>query len=259
MIVNSSQGGGARTPGWCDVQGMKSRAHAHAPTAADRRHHFGGAGAEASTQTPGASRRAARWRWAHLPARDRGGRRAAAGDPAAGLEAIEPLLDRLDGICLSGGPGPRSRQPTAPTPPGARADRARPRPLRARDRPRGRRAGDADPRDLPGDAGAQRRPRRDAASSTCRRSRRRSPTARGPRGRASHTVGIEPEQPASATTIGSRELDVNSFHHQAIERLGEGLEVTAACPATGRSRRSRIPRGPSWSASSGTPRARHRT
>ena len=41
----------------------------------------------------------------HLPARDRGGRRPAAGDPAAATdEAIEPLLDRLDGLCLSGGP-----------------------------------------------------------------------------------------------------------------------------------------------------------
>ena len=56
--------------------------------------------------------------------------------PPLDLDAIEPLLDRLSGICLSGGPdlhpaGLRRRARRAPRP-----DLARPRPLRAGDRER---------------------------------------------------------------------------------------------------------------------------
>ncbi len=51
----------------------------------------------------------------------------------------------------------------------------------------------------------------------------------------SHPVEIEPGS-RLARALGYEELpvadalDVNSFHHQAIDRLGEGLEVTARAP-----------------------------
>ena len=41
---------------------------------------------------------------------DRGGGRPAARDPADAVSAaVKPLVDRLHGVCLSGGPGPRTR------------------------------------------------------------------------------------------------------------------------------------------------------
>ena len=51
---------------------------------------------------------------------------------------------------------------------------------------------------------------------------------------------------------GRRRLDVNSFHHQAVDRLGARLEVIARAP-DGTSRRSTTRRCASASASSGTP------
>lgn len=47
-----------------------------------------------------------------------------------------------------------------------------------------------------------------------------------PRERASHTIRIHPES-LLESLAGGVEAKVNSHHHQALERLGEGLQATA--------------------------------
>jgi putative glutamine amidotransferase len=44
-----------------------------------------------------------------------------------------------------------------------------------------------------------------------------------------HTVRIEPDSRLAAI-VGPEELDVNSFHHQAVDRLGRGLRAVAWAP-----------------------------
>ena len=44
-----------------------------------------------------------------------------------------------------------------------------------------------------------------------------------------HTVRIEPGS-RLAEIVGDQELDVNSFHHQAVDRLGRGLRAVAWAP-----------------------------
>jgi putative glutamine amidotransferase len=44
-----------------------------------------------------------------------------------------------------------------------------------------------------------------------------------------HTVRIEPGS-RLAGIVGDGELDVNSFHHQAVDRLGRGLRAVAWAP-----------------------------
>jgi putative glutamine amidotransferase len=56
--------------------------------------------------------------------------------------------------------------------------------------------------------------------------------ARGPRWRRTHRVEV------AATSLlheilGQDTLSVNSFHHQAVARIGEGLAVSARCPEDG--------------------------
>ena len=133
-------------------------------------------------------------------------------------------------------------------------DRARPRPLRARDRRARRRAADADAGDLPRDAGAQRRPRRHPAPAPPRPAERAipPPPARARRRSRPTAFGSSPGSRLGERSAPS-ELDVNSFHHQAIERLGEGLRATASAP-DGTIEAVEDPSAPSWSASSGTPR-----
>ena len=46
------------------------------------------------------------------------------------------------------------------------------------------------------------------------------------RGKRVHEVSIDP-QSRLASVVGTRSLGVNSIHHQAIDRLGESLRVTA--------------------------------
>ena len=84
--------------------------------------------------------------------------------PPVGTDHLAPLLDRLDGICLSGGPdldpaaygAPDRHVELGPTEPSLDAFELEPRPPGARPRA-------ADPRHLPRRPGAQRRLRRDAA------------------------------------------------------------------------------------------------
>jgi putative glutamine amidotransferase len=45
-----------------------------------------------------------------------------------------------------------------------------------------------------------------------------------------HTVAVETGSRVARITGADRELEVNSFHHQATERLGRGLRAVAASP-----------------------------
>jgi putative glutamine amidotransferase len=144
-------------------------------------------------------------------------------------DAIEPLLDRFDGICLSGGPdldpeayGARPHPELGPTEPDldhlelavARRADAREMPILAICR------GTQTLNVVRGGTLHQHLP--ELTSEIQHRQRL-------PSDQASHTVEIEPES-RLAEVLGATELDVNSFHHQAIERLGEGLRVSATAP-----------------------------
>ncbi len=144
-------------------------------------------------------------------------------------EAIEPLLDRLDGICLSGGPDldPQTydRDPhpeLGPTEPDLdRFELAVARRADAREMPilaicRGTQALNI----VRGGILHQHLP--EISTEIAHRQRTGGD-------QTSHAVAVEPGS-RLATVLGGSELDVNSFHHQAIDRLGEGLVVSARAP-----------------------------
>jgi putative glutamine amidotransferase len=153
--------------------------------------------------------------------------------------AIEPLLDRLDGVLLSGGPdldpknyGAEPHAELGPTEPDLdRFELAVARRADAREMPilaicRGAQAlnvvrGGALHQHLP-DLSEEIPHRQDT-----------------PGDRPSHEIELVPgSRLASALGAGDTEMvdaaeeriGVNSFHHQAIERLGEGLAVSARAP-----------------------------
>ena len=193
-----------------------------------------------------------------LPARDRGGGRPAARDPADAVRGGRSRWStRLAGVCLSGGPDldPRSLRRGA-------APRARARPSRSstasswrsRARPHGRNA--ADPRDLPRGAGlnvatggtlVQHLPDGD------RRHRRAPPGGPGraghPRGRAG--AGGRARRTCSASPDAR-------WSTPSTTRRSTG-SAAACSPSAGRRtawwRRSRHPAATSSSACSGTPSA----
>jgi len=151
--------------------------------------------------------------------------------PPLAEEAIEPLLDRLDGVCLSGGPdldpalyAAEPHPELGPIEPeldrfelavAARAD-AREMPILAICR--GTQAlnivrGGALHQHLPDLSTAI--PHRQTVAST----------------EASHAVEVDPDSQLAEVMGGEAQLaDVNSFHHQAIDRLGDGLRVSARAP-----------------------------
>jgi putative glutamine amidotransferase len=156
--------------------------------------------------------------------------------PPLELEAVEPLLDRVDGILLSGGPdldpalyGAAPHAELGPTEPDldrfeidvARRADAREMPILAICR------GTQALNIVRGGNLHQHIPDRSEEIS-----HRQS----GPGDQTSHEVEVVPGTQLAATlaaegTNGSgalaTEIGVNSFHHQAIERLGEGLVVSA--------------------------------
>jgi putative glutamine amidotransferase len=56
--------------------------------------------------------------------------------------------------------------------------------------------------------------------------------SRGPRSRCLHEVQLLPDTRLRAI-LGRDTLAVNSFHHQAVDRLGDGMVIAARCPADG--------------------------
>lgn len=155
--------------------------------------------------------------------------------PPLGSDAIEPLLDRLDGICLSGGPdldpenyGAGRHPELGPTEPDLdRFELAVARRADAREMPilaicRGTQAlnvirGGILHQHLP--EISEEIPHRQLT----------------PGNQTSHPVAVEPGSRLAAA-LGEAaievtdRLDVNSFHHQAIDRLGEGLRISARAP-----------------------------
>ena len=141
--------------------------------------------------------------------------------PPVGLDAMDDLIARLDGICLSGGPdldpeaygAPERHAELGPTEP--RLDTFELAVARA-----------ADARGLP-------------ILGVCRGAQALN-VARGgsllqhvpghrqtaPGWQVAHEVSVEPAS-RLAGVLGGNTLSVNSFHHQAVERLGSGFHAVA--------------------------------
>jgi putative glutamine amidotransferase len=152
--------------------------------------------------------------------------------PPLAEDAIEPLLDRLDGICLSGGPDldpalyeAKPHPELGPIEPdldrfelavAARAD-AREMPILAICR------GTQALNIVRGGGLYQHLP--DLSTEVSHRQT-------NPSTEPSHPVEVDPDSHLAAV-MGGTEVevdDVNSFHHQAIDRLGEGLRISARAP-----------------------------
>jgi putative glutamine amidotransferase len=147
-------------------------------------------------------------------------------------DAIEPLLDRLEGVCLSGGPDidpalyeAEPHPELGPIEPdldrlelavAARAD-AREMPILAICR------GTQALNIVRGGALYQHLP--DLSTEVAHRQT-------NPGTEPSHPVEVDPDSRlADALGGGTFEVDdVNSFHHQAIARLGDGLRISARAP-----------------------------
>lgn len=150
--------------------------------------------------------------------------------PPLDVDGIDPLLDGLSGLCLSGGPdlhpsiyGARPHPELGPTEPQLDAfEIALVRAAEAREMPvlaicRGLQVlnvarGGTLVQDLPSERPSYVEHRQREAGSV-----------------ATHDVCLQ-EDSLLARCLGARELCVNSFHHQAVERLGDGLRVVGWAP-----------------------------
>jgi putative glutamine amidotransferase len=148
--------------------------------------------------------------------------------PPLGPRAIDPLLSRLSGICIAGGPdidprsyGGESHLKLGPTEPELdRFELAVTWAARARCIPilaicRGAQIlnvalGGSLHMHLPDDAGG--------------RVEHRRPGSDGPA--ASHEIRVEPDS-ALGRVLGTDRVTVNSYHHQAVRKLGRGLRAVA--------------------------------
>jgi putative glutamine amidotransferase len=152
--------------------------------------------------------------------------------PPLSEDAIEPLLDRLDGICLSGGPdldpagyGAEPHPELGPIEPNLdRFELAVARRADAREMPilaicRGTQAINV----VRGGTLHQHLP--EISTEIVHRQRT-------PGNQTSHPVEVVPGSELAAALGGADidVIDVNSFHHQALDRLGEGLVVSARAP-----------------------------
>ncbi len=152
--------------------------------------------------------------------------------PPLSEDAIEPLLDRLDGICLSGGPdldpagyGAEPHPELGPIEPNLdRFELAVARRADAREMPilaicRGTQAINV----VRGGTLHQHLP--EISTEIAHRQRT-------PGNQTSHPVEVVPGSEL-AVALGGTEIDVidvNSFHHQALDRVGAGLVVSARAP-----------------------------
>lgn len=149
--------------------------------------------------------------------------------PPLDIAAVQPLLDRLSGVCLSGGPdldpvsyGGRQHPELGPT-------------ERDLDEFELAIAAGADARGIPilaicrgeqalnvarGGTLLQHLPERHGSIA-----HRQSE----PGDRPTHAVAVDPES-LLARILGRTQIDVNSFHHQAVDRLGDGLRAVAWAP-----------------------------
>ena len=150
-----------------------------------------------------------------------------------------------------------TRPPTAPRrTPELGPDRAGAGRVRARGRAPRRRRRPADPRHLPRRPGAQRRARRHAVPAPAGGHRRHGRATARPRraGRTTHDVARRGRLAARRASWARETLRVNSFHHQAVDRLGRRpARRRVGARRDGRGDRGRR-RAASCSASSGTPR-----
>jgi putative glutamine amidotransferase len=155
--------------------------------------------------------------------------------PPLKADAINPMLDQLAGICLSGGPdldpdtyGADPHPELGPTEPDL--DRFELSVARC-----------ADAREIPILAICRGTQALNVArgGSLIQHLPETSPDfahrQSAPGNETSHTIDIEAGSRLGAALGDDEvevrdELDVNSFHHQAIERLGKGLKITARAP-----------------------------
>lgn len=149
--------------------------------------------------------------------------------PTAAVD-VDELLDRVDGLCLSGGPdidpstyGAEAHPALGPTDPEVdKFELMLVRAAQARDLPilclcRGMQTlnvarGGTLIQDLPSQRPSEVTHRQEASGT-----------------RATHRVRVEPDS-VLATALDAVDTGVNTFHHQAVDRLGDGLTAVAWAP-----------------------------